>query len=155
MAYMTHSAAISMMCARGRYAKYTSSCVKRPASLRPVMEAQTAECGMTTPLGAPVVPLVYMMTATSDAAGGEGATALALPLFPFASSVSKACTATEGGSLAFCASLASPPMVTSALTLGQSPAMLMMQGISFTSAITTGASVWFTPYLTPSWPSVA
>lgn len=50
-----------------------------PAFLSPVMDATTASCGSTTPLGLPVVPLVYMITAVSALVGGEAGTGALAP----------------------------------------------------------------------------
>ena len=96
---------------------------------------------MTTPFGAPVVPLVYITTATSSGLGGDGGSGTALGARPAASTASKECTASAGGSFALCAADASPLIVTSSFTCGQSPAIATMHGMSFASAITIGARV--------------
>ena len=155
-AKMTASAATSMMCASGRYAMYTSVGVKRPASMRPAQEAITDECGSITPFGGPVVPDVYMMTATSLGLGGLGATTEGADE-PAATRASKVDTLMSGRTVvrdSIC-DADSVPNTTKWVAVGQEGAHARMKWNSLASAITTGASVWRSPWLTPSSPSVA
>ena len=137
VASMTISAAISMMCASGRYARYTSLFVKSPAAARPAIVAHTLLCDSTTPLGAPVVPEVYMITAVSSGLGGLGSRGLRAPRA--ATSRSFSC-ATPRGSFAT-ASGETSPMVTTYFSDGQLGATASRFLSSFPSQITTSACV--------------
>mmetsp|Transcript_4142 Transcript_4142/g.15196 ORF Transcript_4142/g.15196 Transcript_4142/m.15196 type:complete len:272 (+) Transcript_4142:855-1670(+) len=151
VASITISAAISMMCASGRYARYTSLFVKSPACAKPAMVAHTLLCESTTPLGAPVVPDVYITTATSSRLGGVGSTGFRAPRA--ATSRSASCV-TDRGSF-FSKSTGTSPIVTQYFSEGQSGATVNRFLSNFPSQITTSACVWFTPCPKPSGPNVA
>ena len=152
MANITHSAVSSMMCASGRYAKYTSLFVNLPASLSPAMPAHTLAWESTTPLGRPVVPLVYMMTATSDGLGGLGGTGFSRP----AAMTSSMLVATTPAGRCASSSAGTSPMVMMCFSPAQPvSAASSSVRISLASQTTTLAAVWLTPWRTPSTPSVA
>mmetsp|Transcript_8060 Transcript_8060/g.20748 ORF Transcript_8060/g.20748 Transcript_8060/m.20748 type:complete len:236 (-) Transcript_8060:37-744(-) len=149
------SAAISMMCASGRYARYTSSGLTKcpSACFIPATAAMKFPWLMSTPLGSPVVPEVYMITAMSSAVTFAGSTGAASP-----SSRHSSIERTETPHLAsFSMSLAemSALMVTTYLSSGHCDAAAASTGSSFASATTAVAFVWLMPCTTPSSPRVA
>ena len=116
------------------------------------MPAHTLACESTTPLGKPVVPLVYMITATSAGLGGLGGTGLARP----AAMTSSMLVATTPAGRCASSSAGTSPIVTMCFSPAQPDAAASKSVFSsLASQTTTLAAVWLTPWRTPSTPSVA
>ena len=111
------------------------------------------EWEISTPFGGPVVPDVYMSTATSSLPAGAGSTGLCVPL---SSSAERVRTRTPASlSSASIAWSTSSRIETTVLSMGHFFATFARTFKSFASATTMAASVWLRPWMAPSSPSVA
>ena len=134
---------------------------------RPAAVATTLACVIITPLGAPVVPLVYMMIAMSAGVGGRGASGAAWPFFIRSASV---ITSTLHELISAIASRVWSATILSGvsgssgmyttffrlLSFGSLDLKTLPSTLSsFASATTSLALVWAAPCVKPSSPSVA
>ena len=108
-----------------------------------------ASCVMSTPFDVPVVPLVYMTTATSPGAGGVGSHAACAPAAT-SSSIGVVVTPSSAA-----ASTSSAPIVTTNCRPAHFSAARASVLKSLASHTHVVALVWLSAVATPSSPSVA